>query len=206
MNFLAWVRSAQRFGACNKGNFGVIAAVMAMPLVTVIGLSLDYSRLSSAESKLQAAVDSAAFAAVASGEPVHVMQQIVEDFVAANFDEYPAHVKTVVETNRILVTAVADVPLPVLAAAGRSEQRVGAQATVHSARPLRGGAVASGERAPDSVALPKGVKRELAEIRKRYREALRKLPARERQRLEAEIERYLDELERQALAQVRLAE
>lgn len=195
-----------RFADCERGNFAIIAAVVALPLVAASGVAIDYSRLSAAESKLQAAVDSAVLAAAASGEPVHIMQQIVEGFVEANYTDYPVAVETTVETHRIRVEAHALVPLPVLAAAGYDSQRVEVEAAVDSARPLKGGAVAASDGGPAPAALPSGAQREIADIRKKYRAALRKLPARERARLEKQLERYLFELEQQASAGIRLSD
>lgn len=44
----------------NGGNFGVITAALAVPLVMVVGMAVDYSRLDSIESKAQQAIDAAA--------------------------------------------------------------------------------------------------------------------------------------------------
>lgn len=188
-----------RFISDVRGNFAVIAAVTALPVAMTLGAAIDYSRMSSAEDKLQAAVDAAALAAASSGQPVQIMQQIAKDFVEANFDDYPVEVETTIETWRIKVEASLELPLPVMALANQPVADIAVASTVESPTPLRGGAVAAGEsKGPKMASAKSPLQKEIAAARKHYREALRKLPPRQREKLERQFDRYMAELERQA--------
>jgi uncharacterized membrane protein len=130
-----------RFGRCERGNFAIIAALVAVPLFGVAGLALDYARIHAAQDKLQTAVDSAALAAAASGEPVHVMQSIVNDFVKANFGDESVEIKTEIGVDKLEVKAHFRIATPILAAAGQPRSDIVARAEIMSPEPLRGGTV-----------------------------------------------------------------
>ncbi|QPF82273.1 pilus assembly protein [Bradyrhizobium genosp. L] len=53
-------RTARRFSAAKDGNIAVIFAVAAVPLISFMGVAIDYSRANSARSSMQAALDSTA--------------------------------------------------------------------------------------------------------------------------------------------------
>lgn len=53
-------RTADRFSAANRGNVAVIFALAAVPLISFVGVAVDYSRANSARSSMQAALDSTA--------------------------------------------------------------------------------------------------------------------------------------------------
>jgi hypothetical protein len=130
-----------RFGRCERGNFAIIASLVAVPLFGVAGLALDYARIHAAQDKLQTAVDSAALAAAASGEPVHVMQSIVNDFVKANFGDETVEIETEIGVDKLEVKAHYRIATPILAAAGQPRSDIVARAEIMSPEPLRGGAV-----------------------------------------------------------------
>jgi Flp pilus assembly protein TadG len=52
--------AADRFAGANQGNIAVIFAVALVPLLSFVGAAIDYSRVSSARSSMQAALDSTA--------------------------------------------------------------------------------------------------------------------------------------------------
>jgi Flp pilus assembly protein TadG len=130
-------QQVKRFHNDERGNFGVILALIIVPLLGVAGLSVDYARIYSAKDRLQTAVDTAILAAAASGEPVHVMQSIVEDFVKANFGSEIVDVQTQVNTHTIDVRASYVMDTPVLSAAGSPRVDIVATAEVTSPTPLR---------------------------------------------------------------------
>jgi Flp pilus assembly protein TadG len=53
-------RAANRFAAARNGNVAVIFALAAVPLISFMGVAIDYSRANSARSSMQAALDSTA--------------------------------------------------------------------------------------------------------------------------------------------------
>jgi uncharacterized membrane protein len=166
-----------RFGRCERGNFAIIAALAAVPLFGVAGLALDYARIHAAQDKLQTAVDSAALAAAASGEPVNVMQSIVNDFVKANFGTEKVDIVTEVGTDTLEVEARYRLDTPILAAAGQPRSDIIARAEITSPVPLRQGSVQADVAQGDAEVIAKAMARfEIfaAQVPARERDALRK--------------------------------
>jgi Flp pilus assembly protein TadG len=74
------VRPLSRLAAlcrCHRGNVSIIFAIALIPLMTLIGLTVDYSRASLAKSKLQTALDSAVLAGVAQSSDQTAAAQAV---------------------------------------------------------------------------------------------------------------------------------
>ena len=59
------IANVRAFARCERGNFGIIFALAAVPVLGVAGMALDYSRISSTRENLQASVDAAITAAAA---------------------------------------------------------------------------------------------------------------------------------------------
>lgn len=77
----------KNFGVCTRGNFAVMSAVLAVPLLFALGSATDYTLLHQQKSGLQEATDSAALATnkeagLASISDVEI-QAIAEDYVFA---------------------------------------------------------------------------------------------------------------------------
>ncbi|MFB6448116.1 TadE/TadG family type IV pilus assembly protein [Bradyrhizobium tunisiense] len=58
-----------RFATDRRGNIAVIFALACVPVITVIGCAVDYSRATQMRSKLQAAADAASVGAIAKASP-----------------------------------------------------------------------------------------------------------------------------------------
>ena len=68
-----------------SGNFGVVAAVLTIPLMLSVGLAVDYSMWSTQHTKLQQIADSAALAVASSREDNPTKMRAVADaYIAAN--------------------------------------------------------------------------------------------------------------------------
>jgi Flp pilus assembly protein TadG len=178
-----------RFGRCERGNFAIIAALAAVPLLGVSGLALDYARIHAAQDKLQTAVDSAALAAAASGEPVHVMQSIVNDFVKANFGTEKVDIETEVGTDTMQVEARYRVATPILAAAGQPRSDVVARAEIRSPVPLRQNFVSAGASPGDAAVIEKAMAR--------FEMYAAHVPARERDALRQRFREFLENASRE---------
>ena len=77
-----------KFVRDRSGNFAILAALMATPLILAVGFGIDGSRYYSARENLQDAVDTAALALAASTEQdVTVLRQEGEKFIAANISD-----------------------------------------------------------------------------------------------------------------------
>jgi Flp pilus assembly protein TadG len=62
----------RRFVGDKRGNVAMIFAICCVPLVTVVGCAIDYSRATMIRSKLQAAADAASVGSVAKASPAFV--------------------------------------------------------------------------------------------------------------------------------------
>ncbi len=76
------------FTSDRRGNFAVIAGVLAVPLVMAVGLAVDASNIASTKSALQQAVDSAVLAVAREGKDVSddKANAIASTFLASNFN------------------------------------------------------------------------------------------------------------------------
>ena len=75
-----------QFGRDRTGNFGILLAMMSVPLLIGVGLSIDYSSALQARTHMQAIADGAALALVASRENDQAkLQALAQRHVAANF-------------------------------------------------------------------------------------------------------------------------
>ncbi|MGI9401842.1 MAG: TadE/TadG family type IV pilus assembly protein [Rhizobiaceae bacterium] len=171
-------QAARKFRHDQRGNFAVIFAVVALPVMAIAGLGLDYARISAAEEKLQASVDGAILAAAANSGNVASMQHAVNDFIAANLPEPDIAVKTVVDTYKMTVEASYELPTSVLAAAGIPQAEISASAQLTSRSPLRNsGGVSNAQMS----------RKELRAARRKFERAIARLPRTYRDRM---LERF----------------
>jgi Flp pilus assembly protein TadG len=70
------------------GNFAIISALLALPLVLSVGVAVDFSSISSRKSGLQQAIDSAVLAIAREGKEVSDEEAtaIARSFLASNYD------------------------------------------------------------------------------------------------------------------------
>lgn len=190
MPFQLIATAARRFQACERGNFAVIAAVMAIPLVGLTGVAVDYSRIESTRGRLQSSVDAAIVAAAASGEKVASMQALASDFVEANFAEPGVMVETTVDNYSMRVDAVYRLDLPVMAAFGKPQVEIKASAQIDSKIALRGGSAQSG-----ASAKPQSEDPRIRRARRQLEEATRKMPGDLRQAHLREFEAMLKQMQ-----------
>jgi Flp pilus assembly protein TadG len=185
------MRFLKRFAGNERGNFAIIGALCAIPLVGVAGLALDYSRIASTKERLQASVDAAIIAAAASGGGVNDMQLLAADMVEANFTEGDVKVETVVDTYRMRLEARYFLDLPVMAVVGKPETEIVVTAEVTSETPLRGGAI-------DAPAANKDLQKQIKSARRQFSQSLRQLPRHMRDEYEAQFDAAIRQLEQQA--------
>lgn len=83
----------RRFWADRRGNFAMISALLAIPLIVAAGLAIDYGRYSASNQHLQELADSAALALAASKEQnTAKLEAMAINFIEANRN--PARVET----------------------------------------------------------------------------------------------------------------
>lgn len=125
------------FANDERGNFGIIFAVIALPVIALAGLGLDYARISRAESQLQSSVDTAIAAAASQGGTVAAMQRTVSDFIESNYEGKGVSVRTFVDTHTMRVQARQNLAMSVLAAVGKPQMEISVDAKLTSRTPLR---------------------------------------------------------------------
>jgi Flp pilus assembly protein TadG len=62
----------RRFARDQRGNIAVIFAICCVPLISMVGYAIDYSRATQVRSKLQAAADAASVGAIAKASPAFI--------------------------------------------------------------------------------------------------------------------------------------
>lgn len=125
------------FGASDKASVAPIFALCAIPMVMVVGIAVDSSRLSSARVEVQAATDSAALAAAAA---YGTGNNNYESIANAQFDrnlaqneeltaaELTTHVSVDTTNNTLTMTASGNVPTTLTKIGGFTEMPLGTDA------------------------------------------------------------------------------
>lgn len=100
-------RTASGFAFDRGGNFGIVASVLAVPLVLAAGVALDYSSISTKRSALQQAADAAVLAIAREGKNVsdEDATRIARDFLDGNFDPQSTVFKVVKNGTRFSLSA-----------------------------------------------------------------------------------------------------
>lgn len=136
------------FAHDRRGSFLIIFAFMLMPLITLLGAGLDYSRMAKAKSQIAATLDAAMLAAQQqySLDDSVDYEKIITDYVAQNlkqgekpifFSDIAVSNIVLSETGEMSADISADVPLHFLALTGQSETTVRA----HSAAMVGGSSI-----------------------------------------------------------------
>ncbi len=113
MHFIRSLRSAFRAFRCDHGgNFAVIMALAAVPLVGAAGLAVDYANVSRSHSELQNALDAAVLAVAQRGDKIsdEEARNIAASFLTGNLSG--AYRNMVVTRNDTSVTLSAETSLP----------------------------------------------------------------------------------------------
>ncbi len=121
------------FMSCNRGSTGLIFGLSILPLMLMLGVSVDYGRATMMKSRLQASVDAAALAAVSAqykgGNPVNVAANYVAQAFAGGNLSITTTTTPNVAQGTVTVRAVATVPTSVMKIAHINSLPVAAQAT-----------------------------------------------------------------------------
>jgi Flp pilus assembly protein TadG len=119
------------FAFDRSGNFGIISALLAVPLVLSVGVALDFSSISSRKSTLQNAIDSAVLAIAREGKDVSDDQAkaIARTFLDSNFDPKATTFEVSKVGTRFTVTAKSNAGLAFGSLLGYQDWPVQAKAT-----------------------------------------------------------------------------
>ncbi|MEL7153854.1 MAG: pilus assembly protein TadG-related protein [Pseudomonadota bacterium] len=189
------IRSAFREFARNEsGNFAIILSILALPILALAGLGLDYARIHRAETQLQSSVDAAIAAAASQRGTVASMQRTVSDFIETNYPDGRVSVKTLVDTFVMRVEAKQEVSTSVLAAMGSPEVQISASAKLTSRTPLRQSGVShSSASSTDRDA----IRRKMQQKRRAFSQAIRNLPPSRQRELRRQYDRQLQLMSQQ---------
>ena len=99
---------ARRYAADTGGNIGIMASLLAVPLVMAAGIMVDISTISRTQSELQQAMDSAVLAVAREGDEISDSKavQIANDFLKNNFNPNYTKLKVVRSGTGVTVDAV----------------------------------------------------------------------------------------------------
>lgn len=113
------------------GNFGIISAVLAVPLVLGVGMAIDFSSISSKRSTLQQATDAAVLAIAREGKDVtdEDASRIAREFLEGNFDKTTTTFKVAKDGTHFTVQAQARTELAFGALLGYEDWTVGVEST-----------------------------------------------------------------------------
>jgi Flp pilus assembly protein TadG len=122
----------QRFATDERGTTAIIFALLAVPMVAMIGLALDFSRANGQAERLQVAIDSAVLAA--ANAPLNQKAATAQKFFAANFDHSEASATSTFSVDSVgNITGVAqstiNMPFASMARLTSTDVKVDASAT-----------------------------------------------------------------------------
>lgn len=123
--------SWHRLGASRHGSVATIFGLALVPVMVSVGVAVDYARLSSARTSLQAALDSAVLAGVtaSSSSQTTVAQNTLTGALGVDASRLTAQSFTPGASNTLAGTATISVPLTILPVAQLATRSVSATAT-----------------------------------------------------------------------------
>ena len=180
------------------GNVAIIAALVLLPLLLIIGVGVDYSRVGSAEEKMQTVVDNAVFAPDIPLRNRPAAEAYIAEMINANSGRDTAKVNITIDQNTMRVEARDAIDTPLLAAIG--EDKTPITAVVEIAPPSsestsKSGITLNGQDAAKQKRVLKKLERQLEQMIQRVKNRRGGNPAQRRQ-LRNMLERQLSELRR----------
>lgn len=180
------------------GNVAIIAALVLLPLLLIVGVGVDYSRVGSAEEKMQTVVDNAVFSPDIPLRNRPAAEAYIANMINANSGRDTAKVNITINQDTMRVEAQDAIDTPLLAAIG--EKKTPILAVVEVAPPSsentsQSGITLNGPDAAKQKRILKKLERQLEQMIKRVNNRRGGTPAQRRQ-LRNLLERQLSELRR----------
>lgn len=128
-------RFLRKFFSDRRGNFAMIFALAAIPLVIAAGAAVDISRAYIVENRLKAALDAAALAVGgATGKTQAQLEEIAQAYFDANYPGeklgVPGAVSVVQNGNTVTLAATAELPTSLMGIVGINTLDIGASSQV----------------------------------------------------------------------------
>ncbi|MEM9329683.1 MAG: pilus assembly protein TadG-related protein [Pseudomonadota bacterium] len=190
----------QNFVSDNKGNVAITAAILALPMLLLAGVGIEFSRISSAENNMRATVDNASVDAARLFRLGPRAQKEIEAFINANSGRNTAQVRIRIHKNKIKIDAKDEIETPLLSTIGQPTTEITASVEVNG--PSTSGSQ-GGDKAKKSTPRNDN-KREIARLRRvenslrkslnQLRQAGNRLPFQTRARLERKLREQLREV------------
>lgn len=129
----------RRFLRDRRGNFGVLFAIMVLPVLAVMGAAVDYSRIRHAQNQLQSAGDAALLASVREAHDPSSLLYLAREYAGMNIEGMPFEAAIDIEPGKVGLTLTSRLDLPFLAAAGKPEARLEIYSQVKTTRDFSSG-------------------------------------------------------------------
>ena len=180
------------------GNVAVIAALVLLPLLLFAGAGVDYSRVGSAEEKMQAVVDNVAFSSNISFQNRPAAEAYIVDMINANSGRDTAKVDITINQDKLRIEARDEIETPLLSAIGEDKTPISAVVELDAPTSENTGKVGRSLSEPDTAKqrqMLKKLERQLEQMIERVNNRRSGTPAQRRQ-LRNMLERRLSELRR----------
>ncbi|UUP16263.1 TadE/TadG family type IV pilus assembly protein [Nitratireductor thuwali] len=119
------------FGRDKAGNFGMLAALLSLPLLGAVGLAIDYSTMSRTRVELQQAIDAAVLAVAQRGADISKSEarRIAENYMSGNLAGIYRNLEVSREGTRVTLKAETDASLAFGGLFGLTNQPINAIAS-----------------------------------------------------------------------------
>ena len=123
------------FLADRRGNFAMIFAIAAIPILVAAGAAVDISRAYIVENRLKAALDAAALAVGGmTGKTQAELETVAQAYFNANYPAdklgVPGSVSVVQSGNTVMLSAAAELPTSIMGIVGINTLDIGASSEV----------------------------------------------------------------------------
>lgn len=109
-----------RFLVNEEGNVAIFGALLVLPLLMMIGVSVDYSRIETAKGEVRAAIDGAGITPSMMMSDMPAAERAVADFINANTGRETADVKIRIYQDTLQLEAEDAIDTPLLSVMGQA--------------------------------------------------------------------------------------
>jgi hypothetical protein len=111
----------KRFLSDEGGNFAAVMALVLLPVVAMMGASVDYSGMLNRKAKIQSASDIAILAAARDSRNINEFYDLAENYLAANLPDTPFEVTPHTDPDRVNLAITSRYPTSFLGIVGFGE-------------------------------------------------------------------------------------
>ena len=123
-----------RFVEDRRGNVAMLFGLMLLPMLMLIGVGVDYSRISSHEHELQKVVDNAARSVGNLGNRRSDAARQIEAMINANSGRDSAQVKISIHRDKLRIDARDEIDTPLLSTIGQEKSEITASIELDASR------------------------------------------------------------------------